>query len=163
MVPAAADLSHSIDARKVHPGDRIEASLRDTVHLKNGPVLEKGTVLLGRITADSMQQGNSRLALRFTQAKLKNGQTVPIKATILQMDPHASDVSMAYSDQDNLANETGLWNGHTLRVDQIGALHNIDMHSRIADANSAVFVSRKNDNMQLRQSSQFLIVIAKRS
>jgi hypothetical protein len=163
MVPAAADLKYAIDARKVHPGDRIEASLRDTVHLKNGPELPKGTLLLGRITADTMQQGNSRLALRFTQAQLKNGQTVPIHATILQVEPRTSNLSMAYSHEDNLANETGLWNGHTLRVDQIGALRNVDMHSHIGGANSAVFVSHKDHNMQLRQSSQFLIVIAKRS
>ncbi len=29
------------------------------------------------------QSGTSKLALRFTNAKLKNGQTVPIKATIV--------------------------------------------------------------------------------
>lgn len=157
MVPVAANLKTGIDARKVRAGDRIEATLQETVHLKNGPELKRGTVLLGRVTADRMQQGNARLALRFTRAQLKNGKTLPIKATVLMLTPPA------YSSGQDLANQTGLWHGHTLQVDQIGALHDVDMHSRIAGMNSAVLVSRKKDDMKLKASSQMLLAIAERS
>jgi hypothetical protein len=159
MVPAAAELKTGIDARKVHPGDPIEAVLQDTVHLKNGPELKGGTILMGKVTADRMQSGNARLALRFTGAKLKGGQILPIKATILLIGPPTYN----YMSEQRLVDEADLWHGRTLQVDQVGALRNIDMHSKIASMNSAVFVSHKNDNMKLAPSSQLVVAIAERS
>jgi hypothetical protein len=157
MVPVAVNLKTGIDARKVHQGDKIEATLQQTVQLKNGPELKKGTLLLGTVTTDQMQQGHARLALRFTRAQMKNGKTLPIKATVLLIAPPA------YSNGQDLTNQTDLWRGHTLQVDQVGALHDIDMHSNIAGMNSAVFVSNKKDDMKLKPSSQMVVAIAERS
>ena len=159
MIPVAANLKYGIDARKVHPGDPIQAVVQETVHLKNGPELEGGTLLIGTVTADQMKPGSARLALRFTSAKLKNGQVVPIKATVLLIGPPVYN----YTSEQRLVDEAALWHGHTLQVDQLGALHNIDMHSKIASKNSAVFVSRKNDNMKLDSDSQLVLAIAEQS
>ena len=159
MTPVAANLKYSIDARKVHPGDQIEAVTQDTIHLKNGPELKSGTILIGKVTADRMQQGSSRLAVRFTGAKLKNGQVLPIKATILLIGPPVFN----YTGEQRLVDEAGLWQGHSLQVDQIGAMHDIDMHSKIASKDSAVFVSRKNDKMKLDSDSQLVLAIAEQS
>jgi hypothetical protein len=161
MVPAAANLKKGIDARKLHAGDPIEAILQQTVHLKNGPELKKGTILFGKVTTDQMQQGHARLALSFTRAQTKGGQAVPIKATVLQIAP--PDYTDGGTGGISVANETGLWQGNTLQVDQIGALRGIDMHSKIASANSVVFVSSKKDDVKLKPGSQFLLAIAKRS
>lgn len=159
MVPATVDLKHTLDARKVHPGDHFEAVLQHDVQLKNGPKLDGGTVLLGTVTADSTQPGNLRLALRFTQARMKNGQTVPIKATVIQIAQPAWGAGTGT----NLANQSGLWSPRTLRVDQIGAFSGVDMHSAIASRNSAVLVSKKKDDVKLVAGSQMELAIARRS
>lgn len=157
MVPAALDLKGMLDARKVHSGDHFEAVLQDDVQLKNGPKLDRGTVLVGTVTTDHTAQGNLRVALRFTRAQMKDGQAIPIKATVVEIaKPDRSQWGM------NIADESGLWSPHTLRVDQINALSGIDLHSAIASRNSAVFVSHKKDNLKLMPGSQFVVAIAAR-
>lgn len=156
MVPATVDLKSGLDARKVHSGDQFQAVLQQNVQLKNGPKLDRGTVLMGKVTTDHTAQGNLRVALRFTSARTKDGQTIPIKATVVEIARPQEDSGM------NVADESGLWSPHTLRVDQINALSGIDLHSAIASRNSAVFVSHKKDNMKLMAGSQIVVAIAAR-
>ena len=74
IVSAKIHLVKALDARKAQPGSQFEATLDGTVHLKNGTELPRGTVLIGTVAAGEMQSaGASHLALRFTQAKLKDG------------------------------------------------------------------------------------------
>ena len=84
MKPASALLVKTLDASKDQSGETVDAKLAGKVTLTNGTELPKGTMLLGKVTADDMQQqGMSKLALRFDQARLKDGTTVPIRATIV--------------------------------------------------------------------------------
>jgi len=156
MVPADANLIKGIDARKIHAGDQFRATLQRTVHLKNGPELKSGTVLLGTVTADQTKPGDARLALRFTRAELKDGKVIPIKATVMEIAPPTDGFG------ENLADETSDWNGHTLNVDELGAFSGVDMHSSIASRNSAVFVSKKNDDVKLDAGTQISLAIAER-
>ncbi len=157
MVPATVDLKQQLNAAKVHPGDHFEAVLHGDVQLKNGPRLEHGTILMGTVTTDHTAKGDLRVALCFTGARMKDGQTIPIKATVVQIaNPDRSRWGM------NMADESGLWTPHTLRIDQINALSGIDLHSEVASQNSAVFVSHKKDNLKLQAGSQILVAIAAR-
>lgn len=156
MVPATVDLKSGLDARKVHPGDHFEAVLRQSVQLKNGPKLDHGTLLMGTVTTDQTAEGNLRVALRFTHARMKDGQTIPIKATVIEIALPQADSGT------NMADQSGLWSPHTLRVDQINALSGIDLHSNIASRNSAVFVSNKKDDVKLMAGSQIVVAIAAR-
>ena len=156
MVPGAIELRKTLDSRTVRPGQTFQARLDQTVHLKNGPELKDGTILIGKVTADKAQNGKDRLSLRFTEALLKGGKTLPIKATVIEVAPPAFDSST------NLADDSGLWNRHTLRVDQLGVLRDVDMHSSIADRNSATFVSEDNREVKLASQSQMFVAIAER-
>jgi hypothetical protein len=163
MVPARAALTMSLDAKKAHDGHPIRAALAETVHLKNGTELPSGTALLGTVATDDMQlQGTSKLALRFTQAKLKNGKVIPIKATIVAVyppeDENAEGYDVAPGDQD-----PNFWTSKTLQVDQLGALSGIDLHSKIASKNSGVFVSTRKDDVKLTQGSEIALAIAAQS
>jgi len=153
MVPARVALTANLDGRKVQPGERFQATLGDTVHLKNGPALPRGTVLIGMVATDNMQaSGASRLALRFTEAQLKNGKVVPIKATIFGVFP---------PEDDSLSDEaSNIWDNSTLGVDQVAALSGTDLHSNIASANSGVLVSAKKDDVKLSRGSQLTLAIA---
>lgn len=167
MVRGSVALTRSMDAKKDRDGSQFEAKLTRTVHLKSGKKLDKGTVLVGMVANDDMQEsGRSKLAVRFTEAKLGNGETIPIKATIIQVYPPVGltadgsplpDESGPAYDLDDHANE---WNSRQLDVDQIGALRNVDLHSRLASQNSGVFVSTKSDDVKLMKGSQFELAIA---
>jgi len=159
MVPARAALNGALVASKVKAGDEFRATLAEKVQLQNGPKLPAGTVLIGQIsTDDTNQAGTSKLALRFTSAKLKDGQTVPIKATIVGI----LDTGLANEDTYRL-NPNGQtpasWNDGTLTVDQIGAMNGVDLHSKIASQNSGVFVSTK-DNIKLVNGGELELAIA---
>jgi hypothetical protein len=158
MAPASAVLTQQIDARKMHSGQQFRARLTQTVHLKNGAVLPKGTDLIGTIAKDAMNpDGTSRLILRFTQADMKNGKTVPIVATIMGVSQPSS-----WELGDNTASpET--WNGTTLNIDEIHAVSDFDLHSMIAGPNSGVFVSKKKDEVKLADRTQLSLAIAARN
>jgi hypothetical protein len=92
MVPARASLTRSLDADSLSSGAQFRATLRDNVHLNDGVELRRGDALLGQVVTDDMNTpGKARLAVRFTQAVLKNGQTIPVKApSSLSMAPAIS-------------------------------------------------------------------------
>lgn len=160
MVPARAALVENLDADKTKPGSRFEATLSKTVKLDNGPELPEGTVLLGTVATDDMNvKGTSKLALRFTEAKLKDGMVVPIKATIVGVYKPREDNFQGYpvAPGDQVPNS---WNDGTLQVDQIAVLSGVDLHSKIASMNSGVLVSTTKDNMKLSAGSEFALAIA---
>ena len=151
MTPANANLEKVLQADKIQQGYQFKATLDGSVHLKNGPDLPRGAVLVGKVTTDQMKPGGpSTLALRFTQADLKDGKTIPIKATIVGI------TGPEYNTGFNVANETSSWSSKTLRVDQIGVLSGVDLHSNIGSRNSGVLVAQKKDNVKLDAGSQYL-------
>lgn len=159
MVPARAALLTSLDAKKIQSGQQFRATLTKTIHLKNGPELLRGTVLMGTVTTDKMQaHGTSMLALRFTKAELKGGKVVPIKAIIVGVFP-STDGSFG----DFVGDASNIWNDNTLQVDQIDAISGVDLHSKIASRNSGVFVSTKKDDVKLSSGSQLTLAIAAQS
>ena len=159
MVPARAALNGALVASKVKAGDEFRATLAEKVQLQNGPKLPAGTVLIGQIsTDDTNQAGTSKLALRFTSAKLKDGQTVPIKATIVGI----LDTGLANEDTYRLTPSDQVpatWNDGTLVIDQVDAMSGVDLHSKIASQNSGVFVSTK-DNIKLVKGGELELAIA---
>lgn len=54
------------------------------------------------------------------------------------------------------------WTPATLQVDQINALQNIDLHSRIAADNSGVLKSSKG-NIHFGQGAEFALAIGRRN
>ncbi len=160
MVHARAALDRDLDSNKVKPGNEFRAKLAKKVQLDNGPVLPEGTVLVGKVSIDDMSiGGTSKFALRFTHANLKDGQVVPIKATIVGIYAPETVSSEDYPvpTGDEVPNT---WNDGTLAVDQIDALPGVDLHSKIASRNSGVFVSTKKDNFKLIAGSEFALAIA---
>jgi hypothetical protein len=154
MVPAQAVLDHDLDAKKAKAGQQFRATLTSTIQLKNGMEIPRGTALVGTIAADGMEDGGQlTLALRFTQAQLKDGKTIPIEAAIISISPpyESWDQSTA-APQDQ-------WNRSELAIDQVGVLSGVDLHSRIGGENSGVFVSKRSD-MKLAARSQMSLAIS---
>lgn len=161
MVPARAAIDHSLDAKDVKPGQTFQAKLASKVRLKDGQELPRGTVLVGKVGQDDMNEsGRSKLALCIDQARLKDGKTIPIKATIVGVygpeagDADTEDYTVAMGDQ--VPND---WGHSVLQVDQIGALSGVDLHSKIGSQNSGVLVSTKKDDIKLKTGTELALAV----
>ena len=156
MVPAQAALVKPIDAKKMKAGTQIRINLAAAVQLKNGPRLPAGTALVGTVDEPGSE---SKLVLSFTQAELKGGKVVPVKATIVGVYAPANEDAdgnpLAFGKQ--VANG---WNDSMLQIDVQGALSGIDLHSAIADKDSGTLVSTKNDDVKLATGSEIALALA---
>jgi hypothetical protein len=160
MKPARARLVETLDARKDTSGQTVKAQLDGKLQLANGTELPRGTVLIGKVSADDTQQpGTAKLALRFDQARLKNGTMVPIRATIVGFyGPQSDDPEINPIDSANeIPND---WTAKTLQMDQMNVAPGVDLHSKISSQNSGVFVATKKDDVKLRQGSELQLAIA---
>lgn len=86
MVQAKAELQKTLDAKKCKQGEPVTAKLSDDVQIPNAQRLPKNTVLEGHVDQTQVSQdkhGTSSVTVTFDKAKLKNGQEVPIKATVI--------------------------------------------------------------------------------
>lgn len=154
MKPARAVLVRTLDSVKDQNGATIQAKLTQTVTLSNGTKLPKNSVLLGHVTQDDMnRQGLSKLALRFDQARLKDGTTVPVRASIVgYFSPGTLNTELG--SEDNTSQVPNSWTAQTLQTDQENVSSGVDLHSTIASKNSGVFVSTKKDDVKLRAGSE---------
>lgn len=161
MVAARADLVKQLNARDIRAGQAFKARLSKKVQLKDGTVLPRGTKLVGKVVSDKMgMNGNtSKLALRFTQAELKSGKVIPIKATIVGVYPPTNGYATSYTDNPT----PNLWTPQTLQVNEINAIKHVDLHSKIAAKDSGIFVSHKNNKMKFDQGTELALAIAARN
>ena len=159
MVPVRAELMRPLDAKKDQSGSAVQAKLRQKVTLSDGTELPDGTILVGEVTTDDMQQQvMSKLALRFYEARLENGTVIPIKATIVGWFGPVPVGSRAYPVEagDQAPNS---WTDGSLQIDQISVVAGVDLHSKISSQNSGVFVSTKKDDVKLKEGSEIQFAI----
>jgi hypothetical protein len=162
LVRADAALVHKLDASKSQVGGTVEAKLVKTVHLKNGTELPKNTTLEGRVVKDELNEpGQSKVALRFNEAKLPSGQTIPVKAMLVGVyPPHnggiSGDPTMSEESTPNI------WNPSIHQIDQINVLPGVDLHSRVAGHNSGVFVSKKKDGVDIPTGDELQFALGPR-
>jgi hypothetical protein len=160
MVPANAALLQTIDASKIESGSQFKVKLAETVHLNNGPELHSGTILVGTVTKDGEQSGAPKLTLRFTQATLKDGTVVPIKATIVGvakpdiLDSQGNSVAPGNQEPNN-------WTSGTLQVEQLNAASHANLHSEIASDDSGVFTSKDNQDVKIKAGTELELAVAK--
>ena len=158
LVPARASLAHALDSKNIKTGDEFRATLDGNVHLTGGLELHRGDALVGKVVTDDMNTpGNARLAIRFTQARLKNGQDVPVKATIISLSTPSDSSGDADLQPDMAPNS---WNDGTLRVDQLSVVSGVDLHSRLSSQNSGVFVSTTKNSFKIPAGSELALAIA---
>ncbi|HXM93808.1 MAG TPA: hypothetical protein VOA64_06065 [Candidatus Dormibacteraeota bacterium] len=102
-----AALNSPLDARKAKPGDPVLAHTTETVKSDGQRVLPKGTKLVGHVTQASARakgEPESALGIAFDKAILKNGQEVPLSATIQAIATGESAASTAGMDTEAIGN-----------------------------------------------------------
>jgi hypothetical protein len=148
------ELTQQLDARKLTSGATIQARLMGTVRLPDGTKLPSGTLLTATVVNDSLQNGNVRLALRFTAAQVKHGPTVPIKARIVAVSTAADNDG----EPDDVTVPDTLDNGNTSE-DVEGVVSGVDLHSKISSPNSGVFVSKTKADVKLPDGTQLELAL----
>jgi hypothetical protein len=97
-----AALAGSLDVKKNKPGDRIEARTTQDVKQDGKVVLRKGTRLVGHVTeaqARAKDQTQSQLGVAFDHAELRDGEQVPLNASIQAL-AAAQSTAQATGDDD---------------------------------------------------------------
>lgn len=163
LVSVNAKLTTRLNTKKARLGERITAKLTSSVKAADSMDLPKGTLLLGKVEQVRMSSDNSpsKLSILFNQARLQDGRTIPIKATVLGAYPGASWDSFNY---------TGTGGPHVgvqshyipynQKVDQEpGTLSHVAMHSAVQSQVSAVFTSRRH-NIDLHRGTELQFAIA---
>jgi hypothetical protein len=160
MVPATAAFIANVDSQKLSAGAKVQVKLQGKVRLENGPELPSGTVLVGQVVDDQSQTGKTKFALRFTEADLKGGQSVPIEATIINAYQESNETAAG---EYNVAGSPLGWDKQTLVVNETDAMPGVDLHSSIGSSNSGVFVSTRKDDIKFNPSVQLELAIAPRA
>ncbi len=148
--PGVVELTHAVDAKKLTSGATIQTRLTHSVRLADGTKLPAGTWLNATVAEDDMQiQGKVKLALRFTEARMKDGKTVPIKATILAVATQPVPVENASNVIETVLPVPNNLNNQPDVVDAIGIASGVDLHSKAGSQNSGVFVTANKDDIKL--------------
>lgn len=92
-----AELTKPVDARKSKPGDEVVARTTQDVKSNGQTVLPKGSKIVGHITAvQAREKGEqeSRMAIAFEHAILKNGTQVPMALTLQAIGSSQANAAM---------------------------------------------------------------------
>jgi len=149
-----AQLTQTLDARKLSKGATIQARLMNTVHLPDGTKLPSGTLLTATVENDSLQDGNVRLALRFTSAQLKHGATVPLAARIVDVSAGTVDDS-----EPNEVTVPETLDNMNASEDIQDVVSGVNLYSQDSSANSGVFLSKTKANVKLPAGTQLELAI----
>ena len=96
-----ATLSKPVDARKAKSGDQVMAKTTQDVRSDSGVVIPRGSRLVGHVTdAKARAKGDSESALgiAFDHAVLRNGQEIPLNASIKALAASANNASASMGD-----------------------------------------------------------------
>ena len=156
LFSANAVLTHSLNSNGAKMGQSVTAKLTSAA----SPELPKGTMLIGKVgqVQNASTNGTSTMSITFDQARLRNGQEVPIKAMLLGAYPpvvynHLSGTSTYLPTQPNTVSDA-----RTV-TQKPGALNGIGMESSARSDTSAVFTST-NRNIKLENGSVLQVAIA---
>lgn len=85
LVHAQARLETYLDGKRAKPGEAVQAKLEADVQIPDGSTLPRNTILEGHVdqAQASEHRSDSSVVVTFDQAKLRNGEIVPVKVTIL--------------------------------------------------------------------------------
>ncbi len=156
LFSANAVLTHSLNSNNVKAGQSVTAKLTSDATSQ----LPKGTMLIGKVdqVQNASTDGASKMSITFNQARLSNGQEIPIKAMLLGAYPpvvynHLSGTSTYLPTQPNTVSDAkGV-------SQQPGALNGIGMESSGRSDASAVFTST-NRNIKLENGTVLQVAIA---
>ena len=93
--PIVAELSSSVDSKKIKQGDAVTARTTGDIRADGKTIIPKGTKLIGHVTeAAARAKGgtDSSLGIAFDKAVLKGGEELPLNVAIVAVAPPPSSM-----------------------------------------------------------------------
>ena len=149
LVGVTGQLNHVLDAASAHPGEAVKIRLNEAAKTAQGTRLEKGTILVGTVTAvtPSANGGPSSVSLDFTSAQMKDGKQIPVKVTLVGVYP-SNEASLEQYGQSTMGSAPRRIASQDKFDQESAALHNVSLHSAVQDNNSGTF-TQKDGNVKL--------------
>lgn len=95
LVRVRVTLQTTLDAKKARQGEPVRAKLEQDVPIPNGPTIPRNTILEGHVdqVQPSADHSNSTLVITFDRAKLRKGEPLPVKVTVLSVFEAATSIT----------------------------------------------------------------------
>lgn len=158
LMSTNAQLNHALNSSRISLGQRVTAHLTMELRTDHGMVLPRNTQLIGKVS--QLQRGHNkttRVSLVFSEARLKNGHVVPIKATLLGAMPPADGF---YSGESQYFPDTSHPVSPKEKIDQeAGVLNNVSLQAAVLSHVSGTFLSKRG-KIRLPAGTQLRIAIA---
>jgi len=84
-VAVSAELTKTLDAKKLKPGDPVNARITQEMRASDGTLVPAGSAVKGHVVSASAKANGdpqSSIAIAFDNIVLRNGQQLPLQATI---------------------------------------------------------------------------------
>ena len=94
--PIVAELSSSVDSKKIKQGDAVTARTTADIRADGKTIIPKGTKLIGHVTeaaARAKGGADSSLGIAFDKAILKGGEELPLNVAIVAVAPPPSSTT----------------------------------------------------------------------
>jgi len=113
-----AELTKSLDSKKLKQGDLVVAKITAELHTKTGGTIPRGSTLTGQVTeskARSKGDAQSALGIRFDKLTTPDGKEMAIKAELQAVGPslHTNEAASTSPGPGMMAGHEGLGTGTT--------------------------------------------------
>jgi hypothetical protein len=151
MVAAQTVFDKSLDGKGLQPGQEIQVTLVQKIKLNDGQELPKGTTLAGTVVSNGKaSNGNTKLSVRFTEARVKGGKTIPVQAVVTGLYDGGS-LNAQYG--------TNSWTPGQVNVEQSSAVSGLVLSSRVGTGDSGSFETKK-DTVKIDRGHALFVAIA---
>lgn len=121
-----AALSEPVDAKKNKPGDQVTAKTTEATKSDGKVVIPKGSKLVGHVTEckqRSKEEKESALGIVFDKAILKNGEEIPLNATVRALAAAQSAAASSLGEDDLSAGGGAVGSARASGGGALGGLH----------------------------------------
>jgi hypothetical protein len=149
LIAGNSQLVRSLNSKSATQGQAVTVKLAGAIKTSAGVELPRGTELVGRVdeVKASDNKGPATLVLTFNQARLKDGKTLAVKATLVGFAPEGEiqELPVAVGSDSSFDQDPGASSG-------------IVLHSAVQNKVSGTLTDNRHD-INLTAGTQFLVAV----
>lgn len=153
LIAANSQLVRPLSSKSATQGQAVTVKLTGAIKTSAGVELPRGTELVGRVdeVKASDNKGPATLVLTFNQARLKDGKTLAVKATLVGFAPEgqAQELPVAVDSDSSFDQDPGASSG-------------IVLHSAVQNKFSGTLTDNRH-NITFAAGTQFLVAVGVQS
>lgn len=161
MIMVQADLSKTLDAKKIKVGDPVTAKLVYEAKFSDGTTLPRNTALTGHVdrVQPSENKSDSLIQITLDKALLKGGKVIPIKATIMKLHALVSPFASIQGGDTGTSVSPASAAPGAAQTGQTGGINGVTLQCDVEEPYSAIFQSSRR-NVRLSGGTEMDIAVA---